>query len=167
MTDLGDLYFAKRLATLAHHHQKYGDHPYTYHLEQVANTLLYFGFTDIKLQVAAWLHDIIEDTHINYYDIKYSFGEDIAQLVDAVTNSEGASRRERNKATYLKIAKDKEALILKLADRISNVEFSVLSGDLFKMYKKEWDGFLQALYDPSEEDERVNKMWAHLKRLFT
>lgn len=65
---------ARELAYKYHANQKYGDKPYTYHLEGVLEILLYlsntyssyYNFnTDLKhLSILALLHDLFEDTNI-------------------------------------------------------------------------------------------------------
>jgi (p)ppGpp synthase/HD superfamily hydrolase len=164
-----DLYErAKWFGGVAHCKQKYGTHDYTYHLEQVDMTLNRFGFKkDFKLKAGARLHDVIEDTKISYDQIKFGFGQEIADIVYAVTNEMGRSRRERHEKTYAKIRESKDALALKLADRIANMEFSKgTDSGFFEMYKQEWKGFHDALYNAKETDSRINKMWRYLEDLF-
>lgn len=159
---------AKWFAGVAHCKQKYGTHDYTYHLEQVEMALNRFGFVDnFQLRISAWLHDVIEDTKISYDQIKLGFGQEIADVVYAVTNEMGRNRQERHEKTYAKIRQSKEALALKLADRIANIEFSKgTDSGFFQMYEKEWKGFHSALFDPEETDARINKMWRYLEDLF-
>lgn len=150
-----------------HFRQEYGTHKYTYHLQQVEMVVNRFGFKDLKLRVCAWLHDLIEDTEISYYQVKHAFGQEIADIVYAVTNEMGRNRRERYAKTYPKIKANKDALIIKLADRIANIEFSKGSNTSFvDMYKKEWSGFHSALFDPNEDDARIKTMWQYLESLF-
>jgi len=159
---------AKWFGEVAHCKQKYGTHDYTYHLEQVEMALNRFGFVeDFRLRTAAWLHDVIEDTKISYDQIKCGFGQEIADIVYAVTNEMGRNRKERHEKTYAKIRQSRDALALKLADRIANMEFSKgTDSGFFDMYKKEWPGFYNALHSTEEMDPRVAKMWRYLEDLF-
>jgi hypothetical protein len=119
-----------------------------------------------RLTIAAWLHDIIEDTSVTYDDVQREMGNEIAALVFAVTNEAGANRRERHEKTYPKIKAHPEAIILKLADRIANTEQSVrqfFSHDIFGMYLKEWAGFRSKLYTPGVADA----MWDYLDHLMS
>lgn len=50
------------MARLWHGQQSYGDLPYYYHLQQVHDILFDLGFNGEILD-AAYLHDILEDTH--------------------------------------------------------------------------------------------------------
>lgn len=165
------LEFAKKLASMMHCRQKYGSStkPYTYHLERVEKVLARFGFDDEDFAVCAWLHDIIEDClGVEYEHVREGFGEDIANVVFCVTNAVGRNRREKFKYTYPKMRENKRAVILKLADRIANVENGLEnnSNRYAEMYTKEWPAFHEALFDAGETDDRVVKMWDFLKGLF-
>lgn len=166
-------------ATLAHsiqtkdgNPQQYDGKPYTAHLAEVESVLIRFGYnsessiTAQNLLVAAWLHDILEDTTVTYEELMSSMGKEVADLVYAVTNESGANRKERHLKTYPKIISHPDAIILKLADRIANTEASVNlskngSVHFLKMYKKEYTGFRNALYVPGVQES----MWQHLDLL--
>jgi (p)ppGpp synthase/HD superfamily hydrolase len=160
--------FAKRLAEMMHHGQEYGAYPYTYHLQQVEMVINRFGFKDdMVLRICAWLHDLIEDTEISYNQVHKSFGQVIADIVYAVTNEMGRNRKERFSKTYPKIVGNERALVLKLADRIANIEFAKGTDTNFvKMYKKEWKAFKSALHDDLIIDIRIRKMWTYLENIF-
>lgn len=125
--------------------------PYTHHLQAVEAVLIRFGFDDEEIRAAAWLHDVIEDTRdhnnrVKKRDIEEMFGEDVANLVDAVTNEPGVNRAQRHALTYPKIRKaGVRALALKLADRIANVSNG---GRQVAMYKKEHADFKEGVYRP-------------------
>ena len=145
-----------------HGMQTYGnDLPYYHHLEQVVDVLKEFGFTDDKFVIAGYLHDVLEDTAISYNDIKYQFGEEIAEIVYAVTDELGRNRKERKSKTYPKIKANPDAIIVKLADRIANVRNSFLTKKkMGEMYIREFDGFKEALYTPNTEAE---PLWESLE----
>jgi (p)ppGpp synthase/HD superfamily hydrolase len=149
---------AKALAATAHGDQKYGEHPYTKHLADVAEVLGRFGVSDEDMLCAAWLHDSVEDTETTVNQIHIMFGSRVADLVHRVTNEEGKNRRERHEKTYPKIMASDDAITLKLADRIANVESSLDDQDKLKMYKKEYPNFRLKLYKPGKHDA----MWRHL-----
>lgn len=156
---------ARMFAEQAHAGQLYDKYPYTYHLSQVVITLEKFGWTDPVIVCAGWLHDSIEDTNTSYNDIKKNFGEEVAELVFAVTNELGRNRDERNERTYPKIRGNDRATALKLADRIANVEHGSINDGKDEMYKKEYSKFQSQLRpDKSTEDNRLSKMWKHLDR---
>ena len=97
--------------------------PYVTHPKAVYNILKSFRVNDRVLLVAAWLHDTIEDTSATFNIIKKRFNKEVAELVKAVSNT----RKEMQavgKEEYLlkKMSKmSKNALTLKLADRLHNV----------------------------------------------
>lgn len=148
----------------SHGDQTYGALPYRIHLEAVEDVLRRFGVSENSeggraLLAAAWLHDVVEDTYDDVAkgieDIKAEFGEDVAELVYAVTSEPGKNRRERATKTYPKIAANRLAVLLKLADRIANVEHGLSSGrgqGLVDMYRKEHAGFREALFRMGEYD---------------
>lgn len=151
---------AAYLAISLHGMQTYDGQPYYYHLEQVVDVLKEFGFTEDKYVIAGYLHDALEDTAISYNEIKKSFGEEVAEIVFAVTDELGRNRKERKEKTYPKIKGNPDAVIVKLADRIANTRNSIKNKpEMAKMYAKELEGFRDALYEPQSEAER---MWLEL-----
>jgi (p)ppGpp synthase/HD superfamily hydrolase len=153
-------------AEVAHAGQTYDKFPYPYHLGQVVQMLEKFGFDDVVILCAGWLHDSIEDTNTSYNDIKAEFGEGVAELVFSVTNEKGRNRKERNEKTYPGIRGNERATALKLADRIANVEHGSINGGKDEMYRKEFSSFEKALR-VLPEDERLTRMWKHLRRLLS
>jgi (p)ppGpp synthase/HD superfamily hydrolase len=150
---------AKFFASTKHGAQQYGGLPYTHHLAAVEAVLRHHGFgEDDEMLVAAWLHDVVEDTPTKAKDVVEMFGESVGALVVAVTNEEGANRKIRSALTYPKTRSLSRAVALKLADRIANVE---AGGKLVDMYRKEYDDFKRNLRTPGEWDA----MWAHLDSL--
>ncbi|WP_063784106.1 HD domain-containing protein [Streptomyces sp. SBT349] len=101
--------------------------PYVEHLlEAVCVLVEAVGTTDIDVLRAAVLHDVVEDTECSSEDVRERFGDRVAVLVDWVTKpapSEGRTRAEARAAylARLRHAPD-DALLVKLADRLSNVQ---------------------------------------------
>jgi (p)ppGpp synthase/HD superfamily hydrolase len=160
---------AKIISRSRHEGQEWGNKPYTAHLAAVENVLRRFGFEDYDLRAAAYLHDILEDTDTTVEDLKEHFSERILKMVEAVTDEPGKNRKERHQKTLVKIAGFADATILKMADRIANVEESWATHDrrLF-MYQKEYRGFRKALRleEPTEvRDLEILEMWHHLDYL--
>lgn len=148
------------MAAEYHKEQKYGDHPYTKHLGDVVGVLKRFKIQDEDILVAGWLHDSLEDTTLPAFHIEVTFGRKVLDLVQRVTNEAGKNRKERHEKTYGKIQASDDAIILKLADRIANLEYSIESQDNGKiqMYTKEYEGFRAKLYKIGKHDV----MWRHL-----
>jgi guanosine-3',5'-bis(diphosphate) 3'-pyrophosphohydrolase len=148
---------AQQFAEERHAAQRYGDQLYTVHLARVRAVLTDFGHGG-PLGVAAWLHDMIEDTGTTREEISARFGENVAVLVYAVTGV-GKNRAERNASAYMKIQGVPAAAILKLADRIANVEASQDRPDKLQMYRDEWPAFAKALDGLGDP-----RMWSRLKK---
>lgn len=149
---------AMRFAVRKHANQKYGEYSYTYHLSRVAKiaeqVCTLYNLPKELLVPAAWLHDTLEDTQTTWDELTLQFNSAIATLVEAVTDADGKNRKERAIKTLPKIRKHGiHAVALKLCDRIANVEASlggVGNVKLFKMYKKEYPAFKEALYQQGE-----------------
>ena len=156
---------ARDLAAEKHKGQKYGEKDFTEHLVDVSYVLTRFGF-GIKewpyLHAVAYLHDILEDTHITHDEITMQFGMDLLRDVFCVTG-QGKNRKERNKDISSKCRSNWKARIIKLADRIANVEASIrYNPELLKMYKKEQMEFFDAMYFGSDG---LDVMWTHLNKI--
>jgi GTP diphosphokinase / guanosine-3',5'-bis(diphosphate) 3'-diphosphatase len=99
------------------------EEPYINHLVEVA--MLVADATDGKdtdLVIAALLHDAIEDCEVPRELIAETFGEDVASLVQEVTDDKTLPKAVR-KVEQIKTAATKSlrAKILKLADKTSNL----------------------------------------------
>lgn len=97
--------------------------------------------------IAAWGHDLIEDTRVSYNDVRESLGYQAAEIIYAVTNEKGKNRKERaNNKYYEGIVKTPGAVFVKLCDRIANVQYSKMTGSrMFEMYITENDSFGERL----------------------
>ena len=92
---------AEKFATRHHALQDYDGLPYDEHLQEVVDVLKKFGYGG-KYLIAAWLHDILEDSSVSYNDIKKLFGEEIAEITYCVTDELGRGRKEKKEKTYPK-----------------------------------------------------------------
>jgi len=72
---------------------------------------------DQNLLCAALLHDTYEDTDTTYEEVLQIFGRDIADLVNEVTQ-EG---QKDSKGYYFPRLKTERGILLKFADRLSNL----------------------------------------------
>jgi guanosine-3',5'-bis(diphosphate) 3'-pyrophosphohydrolase len=137
---------AREFASARHADQKYGDRPYMFHLDMVAIILHTFGY-DGDVAAAGLLHDVIEDTPTTVEEVSEKFGPRVATLVWAVTGT-GKNRRERNESIYQKLELVPDAVPVKLADRIANVECAkngIGTPSLFSLYLGEHDAFEKRL----------------------
>jgi (p)ppGpp synthase/HD superfamily hydrolase len=143
---------AAQLADKIHKDQKYGDKPFWFHLNSTRIVLNEFGFGKNEVLVAAsYLHDALEDGRDVTIESLRAGGiyDEIIDVVISVTDEPGANRRERKLKTYPKIAASRRGTIVKFADRIANVSYSIRTGnkEKFEMYKKEHPEFRWSLYN--------------------
>ena len=151
---------ARAIALRHHGDQRYGDKPYSYHLEQVAAVLTRFGLGTPELLAAAWLHDVLEDTAASAADLAAAgIPAHVIALVEAVTDEPGATRDARKAKTYPKTAAIRDAVAIKLADRIANVE----AGGKVEKYAREHPAFRAGLHNPAHG---LDALWRHLDVLF-
>ena len=103
--------------------------PYINHPAEVASLIAEAtGGTDANLLAAALLHDVVEDTEYTADDIRSRFGDDIADLVAAVTDDKGLAKAERKRRQIEKAPKlSDRAKLLKIADKTSNLRSIVKS----------------------------------------
>ncbi|MEV0436459.1 HD domain-containing protein [Nocardia sp. NPDC050413] len=153
---------AREFAVAAHGDQRYGERPYVAHLAAVRGVLDDFGFGG-DLAVAAWLHDVIEDTPVTAEEVESRFGRAVLDLVWAVTGV-GSDRKARNLDAYTKIAAHPRAVILKLADRTANAEASPPASSWMGMYRTEHPTFKAHLGGLLVDDPTVARMWERLDR---
>lgn len=109
---------------------------------------------------AAALHDIVEDTPVTIEDIRFNFCDEVAELVDVVTDRPGHNRYQRHLNTYWRIReKGSDAVLIKLCDRLANHARSLAYREHYlKMYVDEYPYFKMALWRPREHD----RIWALL-----
>jgi GTP diphosphokinase / guanosine-3',5'-bis(diphosphate) 3'-diphosphatase len=97
--------------------------PYINHLLEVAALVSQAtDGHDVGLVMAALLHDAIEDQNISRDTIARQFGDDVAALVEEVTDDKSLPKAVRKRLQVEHApGKSARAKILKLADKISNV----------------------------------------------
>ena len=105
-----------------HHTEAY----FRNHLLQVVEIIESCWLQDANLICAAYLHDIIEDTEVTYEQLLEEFNWDVANLVMEVTHD----GQKDNYGYYFPRLHSKRGIILKFADRLSN---------LTRMDDPDWD----------------------------
>jgi GTP pyrophosphokinase len=101
--------------------------PYFNHVFTTAKNLARFGM-DATIIAAGLLHDTIEDTPVTEEEIQEQFGDEIVFLVNGVTKLgslkyQGQQRHaESLRKFFIATAKDFRVVIIKLADRLHNVQ---------------------------------------------
>jgi (p)ppGpp synthase/HD superfamily hydrolase len=101
--------------------------PYVEHLLEVLSVLTEaLGVTDADVLRTALLHDVVEDTGCSLQKVRARFGDRVAVLVDWVTIPAApvGAGDDAARAEYFARLRDApaEARMVKLADRLSNVQ---------------------------------------------
>jgi (p)ppGpp synthase/HD superfamily hydrolase len=100
--------------------------PRSVHLQEVADLVWASGGSDEEV-VAAWLHDVVEDTSITLENIIELFGKEVADLVEHLTDLDeylNLSLVERKQKQADRVAKASAGVRrIKIADQTSNVKF--------------------------------------------
>lgn len=147
---------AERFAHLAHAGQKrkYTGEPYTNHLFEVAGLVRKhcnpMHRTAEDWEIAALLHDVIEDTEYTYADIEGLFGEWVAKRVLELSNEPpqpGLNRAQRKQLDRERLSKCGPAThSIKVADIISNTrDITRHDPDFAQLYMTEVDDLLDVL----------------------
>ena len=125
--DLQRIKDAYALAELAHRGQKRNTgEPYIIHPIAVATIAAEELELDANTVIAAFLHDVVEDTEYTLDDIRARFGDDVTFLVDAVTkrkkhNYEYTKQVDNYRQILESVHYDIRALLVKLSDRLHNM----------------------------------------------
>jgi len=158
-----------------HYYDKYL--PYEFHLRMVVQVLQDFEHlldcdSDSKyrevIALSCYGHDLIEDTRVSFNECVERLGTTCAEIIYAVTNEKGKDRSERASANYyLGIRAIKEAVFIKLCDRIANVQYSKMTkSSMFDRYKKENENF-QKMMGRHTEYKMYEEMFLYLDKLFS
>jgi len=124
---------AKQFAELAHMAQvrKYTGERYIAHPAAIAELVRSVAHDDAMI-CAAWLHDVVEDCGVSIDVIRGNFGDDVAELVEMLTDVSKSG--DGNRAVRKAIDREHtahasaRAKTIKLADLIDNSR-SILAGD--------------------------------------
>lgn len=142
------------LAYAAMKHQgqtRSGGQPYITHPERVAQYIKQYKQSHNldALLSAAYLHDTVEDTDTTHEDLEKLFGGLVAALVKELT-SDKEEISKMGKAEYLTrkmIGMSSWALVIKLADRLDNVQdiATAKTPEWRQRYKRETEQVLSTL----------------------
>ena len=125
--DLERIKEAYRVAREAHKNQKRkSGEPYIIHpiaVARIAGLELQLGANP---EIAAFLHDVVEDTHYTVDEVEQKFGADVAFLVRVVTKQkkdhyEMSKQLDNFKQILDSVRYDIRAILVKLADRLHNM----------------------------------------------
>ncbi|MDE5662988.1 MAG: HD domain-containing protein [Muribaculaceae bacterium] len=125
--DMVRLKDAFEFAREAHKHQRRrSGEPYILHPIAVASIAAGEINLDVNSVIAAFLHDVVEDTPHSIDEIRQRFGEDVAFLVKVVTKQkkekyEMSKQLDNFKQMLNSVQYDVRALLVKLSDRLHNM----------------------------------------------
>jgi (p)ppGpp synthase/HD superfamily hydrolase len=160
---------ALEFARNAHRNQtrKYTGLPYVGHVVAVSEIVAAHGGDDNQI-IAALLHDTVEDTDVTLESVRAKFGDDVATLVEELTNVYEAadyphlSRAARKALEAERLGKiSPRAQTIKYADFLNNGE-DILAhdADFAKVYLREMAHKLElmTLGDPELRQEVLNRV---------
>ena len=132
---------AQVFATAAHaavgQVRKYDGAPYIVHPIRVANIVRTYGGDTAQIS-AAYLHDVVEDTHVTIDVIRDTFGDTIASDGNRSTRK-AMDRQHSANATY-------EAQFVKCADIIDNAsDIAANDPKFWEIYRKEMTSLLEVM----------------------
>lgn len=145
---------AQLFATAAHaainQKRKYTGEDYINHPAEVVSILRHYAKPTTEQVAAAWLHDVVEDTSVSLELICEIFGDEVASLVEQLTDvskPEDGNRAKRKAIDRKHTAKcSAEAADIKLCDLISNSKSIVARDKEFaKVYLAEKRLLLEVL----------------------
>jgi (p)ppGpp synthase/HD superfamily hydrolase len=116
---------AASFAARAHRHQlrKDGATPYASHPFRVCMIVRdLFGFDDLRMLMAALLHDVVEDTNTDFDEVAEEFGAEVAQWAAMLSKDKRLPDEQREEA-YLRTlcAAPWQVQVCKLADMVDNL----------------------------------------------
>jgi (p)ppGpp synthase/HD superfamily hydrolase len=116
---------AYELAAAAHAGQRRKDDgsPYISHPVAVAQVLREAGFRE-QMIAAALLHDVVEDTELSTEEVAERFCDEVAELVDALSEDAGIEDFEERKRAHREQVEEagREAVAIYIADKLSNLK---------------------------------------------
>lgn len=160
----GPLARAIRLAAVAHGGQvDLAGAPYVLHPLRVMAAVRSAGYEE-SVQVAAVLHDVVEDTDVMLRDVEDLFGAEVAGLVDVLSRRKLPQGGKESRDAYLGrvIAAGPRVLVIKFADLKDHLvdgasDFLHASGrsEMAERYAAELSRVEQAFWAAAPERTRV------------
>lgn len=143
-------------------------HPFT-----VGMMLKYSDMSD-ECVIAGILHDIVEDTKYSLEDVKNIFGDEVAKIVDEVTENKSLPWEERKKEAIEKVRNASfEGKMVECADKISNLEtlYDLLQEkgeDIWKSFNKPFEKqkwYYTEMYKAVTENSKFNGLFDRYKKV--
>jgi (p)ppGpp synthase/HD superfamily hydrolase len=146
------IYEAYNFAKLAHTGQqrKYTQEPYIVHCAEVAAITASTNYNNPSMIVAAWLHDVVEDTSYTLDDIEKQFGPIVRSYVFWLTeiskpeDGNRAVRKAIDRAHFASAPPDVQTI--KYADLISNTKtIAKYDPNFAKVYMREKKDLIEVM----------------------
>lgn len=156
---------ALRIAIEAHKSQirKGDDQPYIIHPVMVALKLVKHNFPD-EVIAAALTHDVLEDTDYPEDKLREELGDDVLEIIKAVTNDQSLPWEEKKKKYVETVRNGSEgAKAVALADKIHNLESLFIAHEkqgpaLWKRFNRGKD---QKIWFENEVLKMLKDTWEH------
>lgn len=104
--------------------------PYILHPLAVATIVVQeMGLIDVTAVIAAFLHDVVEDTDVELDEIRRAYGSTVMEIVNGLTKISGSeaqteivsAQAETFRKVLLTISDDVRVVLIKIADRLHNM----------------------------------------------
>lgn len=156
---------AVRVSVAAHGGQtRKGDNlPYIIHPFMVALKLAKYNFSDTVI-AAALTHDVLEDTDFGEEQLRSELGDEVLEIVKAVTNDDSLPWEEKKKRYVETVRNGPEgAKAVAAADKIHNLESLLIAhaeqgSELWKKFNR---GKEQKLWFENEVLKMLKQTWKH------
>lgn len=163
ITETHDRAFA--FARARHIFDRYDGGPYEAHLLRVESILAQYGFAGPDWRAAALLHDVVEDTGTTRGEVEAMFGENVANLVWAVTGV-GPDRKAKQRDIIRKVLILPAAAPIKVADRLDNVEQARFARDRGQQIALKYLNEATDFHEIADLDAVPVEMTARLERAY-
>ena len=156
---------ALRIAAVAHKEQlrKSDQSPYIVHPIMVARILAEHGFDD-TVQAAALVHDVIEDTAVTEDQLRAELGDEIVDIVVAVSEDKNLEWEARKEAYIEAVVNASEAVkAVSVTDKIHNAQslihhHSLVGEAAWCVYSRPRE---QKLWFEQTLHDRLKEVWQH------
>lgn len=156
---------AATISVLAHSGQmrKFDDLPYITHPFMVALKLAKYDFPDTVI-AAALVHDVIEDTDFPVEQLQAELGDEVLEIVRAVSNDDSLPWEEKKKKYVETVRSGSDgAKAVSVADKIHNMEsllyaYAEQGSDIWKKFNR---GKEQKLWFENEVLKMLKETWQH------
>lgn len=156
---------ALKVAVAAHAGQvrKHDDTPYVTHPIMVARMLENAGFSE-SIVAAALAHDVLEDTTVTETELRGELGDEVVDIVVAVSEDKTLPWEERKAAYVKKVVEGNESVwAVSVADKIHNardfIQFHKTAGaDAWKVFNR---GKEKKIWFEKLLHAELKNVWSH------